>query len=355
MTTTPGDAAQLAVAVLDAEAEREAQQAAAQEEVLFATDLLPGVGEERGLARPGGAHRRRQHVRRAPAPALVGGARVGDPLGARTRPAPRVRGERRDHRVPRRGVGRVPRARRAADGLAGRPLPPAADHRLGQPRVRRLPRALRCGHQRVPAVLGAARRRRRQVEHLPGAGLADRRRLSDRRARPHQRVAGDGRRASSACSARSSSAASPPGVGGDDGWRWPFVLLGFPVAIVAVFAFKLPEPPRGQFEKQDVLGEVIEDEQPAPISVEAAFARLWQIRTLKTVIVAFSAHGLRAVHRPRAHQPLHGGPLRHRHLRPRVCSAPSAASACCSCCRSSGSTTTTSTVAIPRERCGSWG
>ena len=59
---------------------------------------------------------------------------------------------------------------------------------------------------------------------------------------------------------------------------------------MAVFAFKLPEPPRGQFEKQDVLGEVIEDEQPAPISIEAAFARLWQIRTLKTVIVAFSAH-----------------------------------------------------------------
>ncbi len=58
-----------------------------------------------------------------------------------------------------------------------------------------------------------------------------------------------------------------------------------------MFAFKLREPPRGQFEKQDVLGEVIEDEQPAPISIEAAFARLWQIRTLKTVIVAFSAIG----------------------------------------------------------------
>ena len=46
LTTTPGEAAQLAVAVLDAEAEREAQQAASQEEVLFATDLLPGVGED---------------------------------------------------------------------------------------------------------------------------------------------------------------------------------------------------------------------------------------------------------------------------------------------------------------------
>jgi len=35
--------------------------------------------------------------------------------------------------------------------------------------------------------------------------------------------------------------------GGEDGWRWPFLLLGFPVAIVALFAFKLREPPRGQF------------------------------------------------------------------------------------------------------------
>jgi ABC-type branched-subunit amino acid transport system ATPase component/predicted MFS family arabinose efflux permease len=81
------------------------------------------------------------------------------------------------------------------------------------------------------------------------------------------------------------------GIGGDDGWRWPFLLLGIPVAVVAMFAFKLKEPPRGQFEKKDVLGEVIEDEQPAPISVEAAFARLWQIRTLKSVIVAFAALG----------------------------------------------------------------
>lgn len=79
--------------------------------------------------------------------------------------------------------------------------------------------------------------------------------------------------------------------GGADGWRWPFLLLGIPVSVLAWFAFRLPEPPRGQFEKQDVLGEVIEDEQPAPISVEAAFARIWQIRTMKTVIVAFAAMG----------------------------------------------------------------
>ena len=79
--------------------------------------------------------------------------------------------------------------------------------------------------------------------------------------------------------------------GGADGWRWPFLVLGIPIVLVAWLAFRLPEAPRGQFEKQDVLGEVIEDEKPAPIAMEAAFARLKQIRTLKTVIVAFSALG----------------------------------------------------------------
>ncbi|WP_331770826.1 MFS transporter (plasmid) [Embleya sp. NBC_00888] len=80
-------------------------------------------------------------------------------------------------------------------------------------------------------------------------------------------------------------------VGGPDGWRWAYYLLGLPVLIFAAFAFFLPEPPRGQWEKADVLGEVIEDENPPPISIEAAFARLGRIRTLKTVILAFAAMG----------------------------------------------------------------
>jgi ABC-type branched-subunit amino acid transport system ATPase component len=79
--------------------------------------------------------------------------------------------------------------------------------------------------------------------------------------------------------------------GGTEGWRVAYLLLGIPAALVGVLAFRLREPPRGQFEKQDVLGEVIEDEEPAPISVEAAFARLWQIRTIKSVILAFAAIG----------------------------------------------------------------
>src|SRR4029453_11782022 len=37
--------------------------------------------------------------------------------------------------------------------------------------------------------------------------------------------------------------------------------------------------------------ELIEDEQPAPVSMEAAFARLKRIRTIRTVLVAFCALG----------------------------------------------------------------
>jgi len=79
--------------------------------------------------------------------------------------------------------------------------------------------------------------------------------------------------------------------GGDDGWRWPFLILGLPTLFVAVWAFRLPEPTRGQHEMKSVLGEVVEDRKPMPISIEAAFARLLRIKTMKSAILAFSALG----------------------------------------------------------------
>jgi ABC-type branched-subunit amino acid transport system ATPase component/predicted MFS family arabinose efflux permease len=80
-------------------------------------------------------------------------------------------------------------------------------------------------------------------------------------------------------------------VGGPNGWRWAFYILSVPIVLVAVIAFKLREPPRGQFEKLDVLGEVIQDTQPVPPSLEAAFARIMRIRTMKMCLIAFSAMG----------------------------------------------------------------
>jgi ABC-type branched-subunit amino acid transport system ATPase component/predicted MFS family arabinose efflux permease len=79
--------------------------------------------------------------------------------------------------------------------------------------------------------------------------------------------------------------------GGPDGWRWAWYVLGIPVSVVAIGAFFMKEPPRGQFEKEHVLNEVIEEKRPAPISMEAAFARLKKIATIRTVLVAFCALG----------------------------------------------------------------
>jgi ABC-type branched-subunit amino acid transport system ATPase component/MFS family permease len=78
--------------------------------------------------------------------------------------------------------------------------------------------------------------------------------------------------------------------GGDDGWRWAFFILGLPAVVLAVFALRIPEAPRGQFEMKDVLGEVI-DTRPTPMSVEAVFARLKQVRTVHLALVAFAALG----------------------------------------------------------------
>ncbi|HEX4777600.1 MAG TPA: ATP-binding protein [Acidimicrobiia bacterium] len=80
-------------------------------------------------------------------------------------------------------------------------------------------------------------------------------------------------------------------VGGREGWRWAFVLFGVPGVVLGLVAFLMHEPPRGQFEKDDVLGEVIEDENPAHPSMEAAFARLKKIATVRTSIAAFAALG----------------------------------------------------------------
>ena len=53
--------------------------------------------------------------------------------------------------------------------------------------------------------------------------------------------------------------------GGTAGWRWAYFVLGLPMIPLAILAFRIPEPPRGQHEMRDVLGEVLEDTKPAPV------------------------------------------------------------------------------------------
>ena len=79
--------------------------------------------------------------------------------------------------------------------------------------------------------------------------------------------------------------------GGPNGWRWAFYILAVPIVAMAFIAFRIKEPPRGQFEKLDVLGQALDDTAPAPPSLEAAFGRVKQIKTIKTCLVAFCALG----------------------------------------------------------------
>ena len=80
-------------------------------------------------------------------------------------------------------------------------------------------------------------------------------------------------------------------VGGDDGWRWAFYLLGLPPAALAFLAFFLREPPRGQWEQKHVLGAGLKQDNKMPISVEAAFTRIWNIDTIRNMTIAFAAMG----------------------------------------------------------------
>ena len=80
-------------------------------------------------------------------------------------------------------------------------------------------------------------------------------------------------------------------IGGDDGWRWSFYLLGLPTAALAFLAFFLREPPRGQWEQKHVLGAGLKQDNKMPISVEAAFTRIWNIDTIRNMTIAFAAMG----------------------------------------------------------------
>ena len=118
------------------------------------------------------------------------------------------------------------------------------------------------------------------------------------------------------------------------------------------FAFRIPEPPRGQYEKSDVLGEVIEDAEPAPISMEAAFARLKQIRTIRTAMLAFAALGFGLFTGAGAQNLYLDDQLRPRRLRPGRRSAPSAGSPCCRPPVRRPRTSTAATARTRPRRCG---
>ncbi len=80
-------------------------------------------------------------------------------------------------------------------------------------------------------------------------------------------------------------------IGGDDAWRWGFIAASIPTLIVGAAILFLTDPPRGQFEQRSTIGETLTDMKPGPISLGAAFQRLFKVRTMKWALMAAVALG----------------------------------------------------------------
>ncbi|NUS59013.1 MAG: MFS transporter [Streptomycetaceae bacterium] len=287
---TASSAAGLAAGLVDAEAERQAQQASAQRQVVFADDLLPGVGDvqltlRQGLAAGGSA----TFVTLSLLAAM-------DELESATLSvlAPDIRDA---FGMSDGAIVFISAASGAFLVLGALPMGWLADRFrrnrvIGWAGVVFSAMVFACGMAANAFLLFLARFgvgiAKSSTLPVHGSMIADTYPIGVR-----------GRLgAVNAGAARVAGALSPlvvggiaTLVGGANGWRWPFFLLGLPALAVALCAFRLPEPRRGQHEMKSVLGEVVEDDEPMPISVEAAFARLMRIRSLRTTIMAFAAMG----------------------------------------------------------------
>ena len=68
-------------------------------------------------------------------------------------------------------------------------------------------------------------------------------------------------------------------VGGEEGWRWAFMVVAIPPVFVGLASLRMREPPRGRFEQEALLSEdALEVEELEP-SMSTALARLRKIRT----------------------------------------------------------------------------
>jgi ABC-type branched-subunit amino acid transport system ATPase component len=88
-------------------------------------------------------------------------------------------------------------------------------------------------------------------------------------------------------------------IGGPEAWRWVFAVLSIPLGLLGLAALALREPPRGQFEQREVLGEVMEaDGDEPPVSLSAAFARLKKVRSFYFLAVGIGVLGFALVSVP---------------------------------------------------------
>jgi ABC-type branched-subunit amino acid transport system ATPase component len=80
-------------------------------------------------------------------------------------------------------------------------------------------------------------------------------------------------------------------IGGPEAWRWVFLILAVPPALLAFVTLTIPDPPRGANEQQAVLGELLDTDEELPVSMSSAFERLNRIKTFHFVLLAIAVLG----------------------------------------------------------------
>jgi ABC-type branched-subunit amino acid transport system ATPase component/predicted MFS family arabinose efflux permease len=88
-------------------------------------------------------------------------------------------------------------------------------------------------------------------------------------------------------------------IGGPEAWRWVFIILSVPLALLGLAALLLRDPERGQYEQREVVGEVMAADADEPrVSLSAAFARLRKVRSFYFLAVGIGVLGFALVSVP---------------------------------------------------------
>jgi ABC-type branched-subunit amino acid transport system ATPase component/sugar phosphate permease len=82
--------------------------------------------------------------------------------------------------------------------------------------------------------------------------------------------------------------------GGDEGWRWAFILGAIFPVVIGLLLLTQRDPQRGRFEQQAVLGQTVEVVDP-PVRISAAFERLKKVRTFYYLVVGIGLLGFALV------------------------------------------------------------
>ena len=78
--------------------------------------------------------------------------------------------------------------------------------------------------------------------------------------------------------------------GGDEGWRWAFIIGAIFPVIIGLALIPQRDPQRGRFEQEAVLGQAVDVIDP-PVRISAAFERLKKVKTFYYLVVGIGLLG----------------------------------------------------------------